>query len=161
MSKSTPLSQLPNAMNSNGGDMMMDEDPTVQEVLSQFEQPLPSQHHPSQFQQQQQQPQYTAMQAAQMPPQQMFSNMQQNNPMDFVIPPQQHPIYNNTVSSGLSFDSDMKHALLVIVITCIVQIVPVETLVYKYVSIDHLPYSGFMIKALCAGALFFFAKKYV
>lgn len=165
MSKSTPISQLPtNAMTANN-DIFMDEDPTVQEVvLSQFDQPMQQQVDLNQFQQQQmQQMQANAgvSQQPMMPPQAMFQNGF-TNPAELVMQP-----YANTFGtfannkSFFNFDNDLKNVALVIVLTIVVQVFPLEEFVFKYAPIENIPYSHFIIKAVAAGIAFYFLQRYI
>ena len=171
MSKSTPISQLPsNAMNANT-DVMMDEDPTVQEVLSQFDQPVQQQMDMNQFQQQQQIQQRMMnvasaggmTQQPMMPPQAMFQNTF-TNPAEFVMPPQNNtlgPLAFNNSKSFFNFDTDIKSIALVIALTFFVQVAPLEQFVFKYVPLENVPYSSLIIKAVVAGIAFFFLQRYI
>jgi hypothetical protein len=166
MSKSTPISQLPTNINiSNTNELVLDDDPTVQEVLSQFEQQNMSSNMGEMNSGAVSQNSGTYMQQVQstlpqMPPQQMYQNGMGGNPADFLIPPQSGLMKYNPPSS-LMQDADMKNSFLVIGIIILVQILPVETFVFKYVSIEHIPYSSLIIKAIVGGGLFFLLKKYV
>jgi hypothetical protein len=168
MSKSTPISQLPTNTMTTNTDILMDEDPTVQEVLSQFEQPMQQQVDMNQFQQQQmQQMQANAMmnagvsQQPMMPPQAMFQNGF-TNPAELVMQP-----YANTFGafaskkSFFNFDSDLKNVALIIVLTIVVQVFPLEQFVFKYAPIENIPYSHFIIKAVAAGIAFYFLQRYI
>jgi hypothetical protein len=170
MSKSTPISQLPSVKGQD--DLMLDDDATVQEVLNQIAQSQDSnssQQYQQQIQQQMQQQQMQQMQQQQavqfmpqMPPQQMF------NPQD-ILQPQQSPYKSqqltNTISnygkSKFDFSKDIKNIFVVIGICVIVQVLPIETLIYKYVSIENVPYSKVMIKGVFAGVLYFVFMKYM
>lgn len=163
MSKSTPISQLPTNVNiTNTNDLGLDDDPTVQEVLNQFEQQNMSSNmgelnngassQSSAYIQQ-------AQSIPQMPPQQMYQGGP--NPADFLIASPSRPYYmNNNASSSFMLDADIKTIILVMGIIIIVHVLPVETFVFKYVSIEHIPYSAIIIKAIVGGGLFFFLKKY-
>ncbi len=170
MSKSTPINQLPT--NPPASLMIDDEnDDTINEVLSQLgqnqgqlehQQPqMFSQQIPQQYQQMQQQPQLQPHvpqhMIQQMPPQQMFNPMQYQ-PNELLIQQQMMatPYNHKTV-----FDTDVKTTLLVIGIVIAVQVVPVEQFVFKYVSIQHVPFSAYLIKAVVAGAIFILSKRYL
>jgi hypothetical protein len=160
MSKSTPISQLP-----TGGkpqdDLMLDDDATVQEVLNQIAQS--------------QEPQQPSVQhfSPQMPAQQMYNGSPQVMPQEFLAQAQQQmqnqnpnnwnsaPQQSIQSKSPFNIDADMKTVFLIIGIVVIVQIFPIEKFVYKYVSIENVPYSGVMIKGVFAGAIFLLAKKYI
>ena len=159
MSKSTPISQLPNNIEqNNANDLMLDDDPTVQEVLDQFNQSTNNQNEIL-SQQPQYLPQQQMMPMAQMPPQNMFAPQAANN---LVLPP---PNFNTGSLEGkiggLRFDFDVKHTLFVIAITLAVQMIPFERFVFKYISIEHIPYSAYIVKAIFAGILYFLGKKYI
>jgi len=160
MSKSTPISQLPsNIPNSSQGDLMLDDDPTVQEVLNQFAQSASSTEQQQQYGNitpQQYVPQ--SIQTPQMPPQQMF-NPSQN--IDYVLPPPQMQYYQQSLPKSFKFDMDIKNVLLVVAIVVVVQVVPIEAFVFKYVAVEHIPYSTILIKAATAGLLYFVAQKYL
>jgi hypothetical protein len=170
MSKSTPISQLPSSKVPD--DLMLDDDDaTVQEVLNQISQSQPSQGpngmmNPQEMMHQQQMQKFSQQMQMnpQLTPQQMFSQGPQMMPQDYVIPPPQNSWSmmnnNNNNKPALNIDVDMKMIFLVIAITAFVQIAPLQNIVYKYLSIDHIPYSSVMIKSVVAGLLFFFAKKY-
>lgn len=171
MSKSTPINQLPS--NPPSALMIDDEnDETINEVLSQlgqnqgqseqqpqmlaqqqFSQQMPSQMQlPQQFQQQ-----MPMNMVQQMPPQQMFNMPYQ--PQDLLIHPQQQLM--GQYNTKQFFDADVKGTLLVIAIVIAVQVFPVEQFVFKYVSIEHIPFSVQLIKAVFAGALFLLSKRYI
>lgn len=152
MSKSTPISQLPT--NSNGmNDLMLDEDDddAVREVLSQY-QASQTQSQP-QYQQELQQP----MMMPQMPPQQMY-NPQQMAP---VMPRPLQMDQSDIKQSRYSIDFDFKTIIAIIFIVVFVQVFPIETFVYKYISIEHIPYASVILKALSAGVLFIIYTKYI
>lgn len=54
---------------------------------------------------------------------------------------------------------DIKTALYVVIVFIIVSIIPIETTIYKYISLDKIPYSNILIKAIIAGILVFLLKK--
>jgi hypothetical protein len=61
-----------------------------------------------------------------------------------------------TPSSVLSlFANDIKLTILVIIIYVLTSKIPLEKLVYKYISIDKVPFSDVIVKAAIAGILFF------
>lgn len=163
MSKSTPISQLPSTNVQD--DLMLDDDATVQEVLNQIAQSQEPQQMPMQQVHQVHQAQQQSY-IPQMPPQQMYNGTPHVMPQEFLIqPPMQQPnwgqIQQNNNVSKFSLDSDLKTVILVIGIVLIVQIVPLEQFVFKYVAIEHIPYSTIMIKSVIAGAIFVLAKKYI
>ena len=146
MSKSTPLSQLPSSQN----DL---DDPLVQEVLAEIAQSNDSQQQANSY-------------VPQMTPTPMYNGNPAVAPREFITPPP--PAAYSGVSPAavprqapkFGFDDDIKVILLVVVIAFVVQVFPFEQFVYKYVSVQHIPYSNILIKAILAGALFFLAKKY-
>lgn len=143
MSKSTPLSQIP----SNQNDM---DDPLVQEVLAEIAQ---GNDNPQKFA------------VPQMTPTQMYNGSPSVAPKEFITPPAHHPYYPTQYSnvSPKNFnisDNDIKQIVAVVAIVFVVQVFPFEQFVYKYVSVETVPYSGLLIKAVLAGGLFYLAKKY-
>lgn len=140
MSKSTPLSQIPSSQN----DM---EDPLVQEVLAEIAQGSEQQQY-----------------IPQMTPTQMYNGSPNVAPKEFITP---SPVYNQyqqgnqqAYSNRFNFDQDLKLILVVVAIVFAVQVLPIEQIVYKYLSVQNIPYSSFAIKAIAAGGLFYIAKKY-
>lgn len=159
MSKSTPISQLPNnTLPGSSGDMMMDNDPTVQEVLSELAQ--------GQGDTGSMQGQYIP----QMPPQQMYNGSpNMAHPQEFIIPQPYNGYRPNGAfgafqgqpPSKLGAEFDMKQLVLVIAIVAFVQLVPVEQFVFKYIAIENVPYSSVIIKSIFAGGLFVLGKRYL
>jgi hypothetical protein len=154
MSKSTLISQLPVQNKGNPDDLMLDDDATVQEVFNQIAQS-----------QNQEQPLQQVQNSGipQMTPQQMYNGTPHVMPQEFIIPPQQNYVPNNvaTKSKFEMFSKDLRKVFEVIAIVVIVQVVPIEQFVYKYVAIQHVPYSGIIIKSLLAGILYFLASEYL
>lgn len=64
-----------------------------------------------------------------------------------------------SVSAMLS--SELRTILLVVIVTIVIQIVPIDTFILKYGPIANLPYAGVLAKAISAGALFFVIRRYV
>jgi hypothetical protein len=172
MSKSTPISQLPsNVAVSNNGDnlgLMLDDDNAVNDALSQFD--VANNAMMQQNMQHQQQPQVMMSQQPMMPPQQMMMQSQHGgmqayeNMNNMVLPnPQLNMMMmsQNKPSSWMNFDKDLKTVALVVVLCFIVQVIPIEQYVYKYVPVENIPYSNFIVKAVLAGTLFFLARQYV
>jgi hypothetical protein len=150
MSKSTPLNQLP----ANPGNEIMPEDPTIQEVLTEIGQ--------GRSESVAGQPQYMP----QMTPQQMFNGNPSIAPQEFLIPPptNSYPQQFSPMNIGgiqTRVNTDVKQVLLIVAIAFIVQVLPVEFFVYKYLSVEHVPYSGVLIKSISAGILYFLVKKYI
>ena len=54
---------------------------------------------------------------------------------------------------------DIKTAFYVVIVFIVVSIIPVETTIYKYISLDKIPYSAVLLKAIIAGILVFILKK--
>jgi hypothetical protein len=151
MSKSTPLSQLPNSV---GNDGMIDNDPAVQEVLSELAQGSPNDGGQQSY-------------MPQMPQQQMYNGSPHvANLQDYMNP---KPNFNTFAQNyglapqknSMGFDSDFKIYLLVVAIVFVVQVVPVEQFVFKYVAIDKVPYSPMLIKAAVGGFLFYAGRRYL
>lgn len=164
MSKSTPISQLPPQHSpSSMTDILLDDDATVQEVLNQIAQ---TQNDMPKMMPQQQAPVAQHNQLNSMTPQQQQMLYASNAPtQDFSAPPQMPPyvMYNNHVANTPKnfFDFDLKTVGMIIAITIFVQVFPIEQFVNKYVSIEGLPYSTIIVKAVLAGAVFVLITKYM
>ncbi len=155
MSKSTPISQLPNIGYENTSNEVIDDDATVQEVLNQFNATTnPNTDYNI--------PMNPSIMQQQLPPQQMFYNQQSLN--DVITPPpmqhqSNHGQKTNTINKFI--DGDVRTILLVVFVCILCQIIPVESYVFKYVSIEKIPYSDIICKALFAGIIFYLINKYI
>lgn len=199
MNKSTPISQLPN-INSQGSfindqqrqmitqaqnaiqnstlpqntqlssDIINDDDPTIQEVLSQFngsKQDMPSnpninyvqQNH---LQQQQLLAQIQAQQQAQQAQQNYIENMtQMSMPMNQIVPTGSSistEVFSNYM---ISITDDLKLVVLVFAIYIVVNFIPIENVISRYVALDKIPYNNIIIKAFFAAIIFMFLKKLI
>lgn len=67
----------------------------------------------------------------------------------------------NAMSDFIVLHSDLRNALIVIVVFVIISVIPVEKIIYKYIALDKVPYSHVVIKAVLAGILFFCLSKVV
>jgi len=86
-------------------------------------------------------------------------------------PPQQFPVYapyevetkivpdDELLKRFFVFDSDVKMAAICAAVFVIVTYIPLEKIVFKYISLDKVPYSGIIVKALTAAFLFFVVAK--
>lgn len=199
MNKSTPISQLPN-LNSQGSfindqqrqmitqaqaaiqsstlpqntqlssDIVNDDDPTIQEVLSQFnggkaEVPITPNLNYVQQNHLQQQQMLAQMQAQQQAQQNYIETMNpmQINPMQMnQIIPSGGSISTEVLSSYmLQITDDLKLVALVFVIYIIVNFIPLEGFISRYIAIEKIPYNGIIIKAFFAAIIFMFLKKLI
>jgi hypothetical protein len=132
----------------NSPNEMADEDATVQEVLNQL----------SAGSVQPETPQQRYM-PPQMPPQQMFYNQQ--SIADNIIPiPKKFDNEQKSPQKMFEMNGEIRNVVLVVIVSILSQIVPIEQMVYKYISIQSLPYADFVVKGLFAGALYFVITKY-
>jgi len=56
---------------------------------------------------------------------------------------------------------DLKNALIVVAIFIIATKIPLEKIIYKYISLEHIPLSDVIIKAFIAGVIFFIVRKFL
>lgn len=193
MNKSTPIAQLP-VLNQQGSfindqqrqmitnaqaaiqqstmpqntqlssDIINDDDPAIQEVLSQFS-ASQKQEHPNINMVQQNHLQQQQMLAQLQAQQNYMENMSQ---MNQVIPPiasAQIVPASSTISTEvlkniiIDVGDDLTLTALVFGIFIIVHFIPIENIITKYISLYKIPYHGLIIKALFAALLFFLIKK--
>jgi hypothetical protein len=194
MNKSTPINQLPanNGQQGNfindqqrqmitqaqqaiqtstfpqntqiSADLANDDDPTIQEVLNQFN---PQQQNPdinflhqqqvmaqaqAQQQQIQQQQLFAQLQAAQAQQQQQFSPQE-------IVPPN----LNNVIMDGYlnHITGDIKLAAVIFTIYIIVNFIPIESIISRYFPIDKIPYHQIILRASLAASLFMLVKKLI
>ena len=68
--------------------------------------------------------------------------------------------HGNYLSNIVEWNNkDIKVALYVIVAYLVVSFIPVEDLIYKYIQLNKIPYSGVIIKAVIAGILVYLMMK--
>lgn len=201
MNKSTPIAQLP-TMNQQGSfindqqrqmitnaqaaiqqstmpqntqlssDIINDDDPAIQEVLSQFNGGGPSSK-------QEQMNNMNMVQQNHMQQQQMLAQLQaQQNYMENMaqmnqLPPQMTASIPQIVpgSSAISTEvlksyivdisDDLTLTGLVLGLFVVVHFIPIENIITRYISLDKIPYHSIIIKAIFAAILFFFIKKLI
>jgi hypothetical protein len=155
MSKSTPINQLPNILMNDPqrGAVPSNQAPSpsaddiIQETLSQLQQVAPPQ-----------QPQRPATppQAYMPPPPEM---MQQPPPPPSYESQQQYYYENEQYEQEAPadpkeklmlefFNSDIKIALIAAACFILITMLPVDKLVYRYIDLQKVPYSGVVIKAV-------------
>lgn len=59
-----------------------------------------------------------------------------------------------------SFMFELRSILLVVIVTVVVQILPVDAVILRYAPLAKLPYANILAKAVVAGALFFIIRRY-
>ena len=59
----------------------------------------------------------------------------------------------------LHFIKEFQPTIFVVLIFFVVSIIPIEKMIYKYVSLNKIPYSDMIIKAILAGSIFFVLTK--
>jgi hypothetical protein len=145
MSKSTPLSQIP-----ANNELIDDDDTIVQEVLQQISQ--------------------SAGEPVSSPtPRPPIEIPSVQPPKIYTQVPVHEPIYvdlrstpTNPTSAASMFDAqEARLAATAAFLFIIVQLVPVETFVFKYIPLDSLPHATIIIKALVAGALLYALRMYI
>lgn len=73
----------------------------------------------------------------------------------------QQVVENKYVSALLSWNNDLKIALFAVGIFIIVTMIPFEKYIYQYVSLDKIPHSATVIKAVLGGILLLVLMKVV
>ena len=71
----------------------------------------------------------------------------------------QTPVTPENISFISSINDDIINLVVVFVLFIIVSKLPIENLIYRYISIQHIPLSQVIIKATIATILFFIIKK--
>lgn len=200
MNKSTPISQLPNTQNfvndqqrsmvtqaqqaiqsstfpqntQLSPDITNDDDPTIQEVLNQFNnndqaQLLAQAQAQAQAQllaqaqaQAQAQMQMQAQAQAQDQANQLYSQMQaqaqvQNNIIPQIIPP------SSTILGGYitNFTNDIKLVIAIFVLYIVIEFLPIESVLGKYIAIDKIPYHKILLRAVLFAGFFILLKKFI
>lgn len=143
MRQSTPLNQLdPQQAQSIEG---MQEDDQVQDVLQSINETFAPQQQPTNF-------------LPALPPQ--FDH----------YAPVQMPTETGLESGSVDNDKielmgfltyELKLALLSAIIFIVVCFVPIEQFVFKYAALEKIPFANVYIKAVIAGALFYFAVRLI
>lgn len=59
----------------------------------------------------------------------------------------------------MHFIKEFQPTIFVVLIFFVVSIIPIEKMIYKYVSLNKIPYSDMIIKAVLAGGIFFVLTK--
>jgi len=172
MSKSTPLNQLQAPPPSFVNDQQKHIVTQAQAAIQTFQNPQDSNDDNNDQVQEVLQSISETFQMPAMPPPQM--------PMpNFQLPPMPQQFIDNYAPSNLYeidtkisednnemllskflvFDNDVKLAAVCAAVFVIVTFIPLEKLIFKYISLDRVPYSGIIMKALAAAVVFYvFAK---
>lgn len=202
MNKSTPIAQLP-TMNQQGSfindqqrqmitnaqaaiqqstmpqntqlssDIINDDDPAIQEVLSQFNGGGGGGGQLSAKQEQMQN--MSMVQQNHMQQQQMLAQLQaQQNymenmaQMNQLVPPQPQIVPGSSAISTevlknymVDISDDLTLTGLVLGLFVVVHFIPIENIITRYISLDKIPYHNIIIKAVFAAILFFFIKKLI
>lgn len=86
-----------------------------------------------------------------------YDQQQQREP--FVLQEQQT---QEIVQHWLKLQADdIKKSVIVFAIFLIVSKIPLEKIIYKYISLEHVPLSDIIIKGVIAAVLFFVARKLI
>jgi len=64
------------------------------------------------------------------------------------MPPQDIDMKAQIIDEIISWNNDVKNAMYATAIYIILQVLPVEKFVYKYVSLDKIPHSNVLVKAV-------------
>lgn len=135
MTKSTPIASIRPTSNENA--LPIDNDDVVQDVLQtlnneKFTMPQASDSIPS----------YAEMAAAATTPMHMPMN-------DASMPHSNHIL-------PFAITHDIKLAAICVAVFIAAYQIPLEKIIYSYISLDKLPFSEVIVKGLVAGALFYF-----
>ena len=130
-------------------DLIGDDDATIQDMLN---------HISAETQVPVQPPEYQQMNVVEP----MLSGDMQSQPMQQYV--MNDPIsqiqHGNYLSSIVEWNNkDIKVALYVIIAYLVVSFIPIEDLIYKYIQVNKIPYSGVIIKAVVAGILVYLLMK--
>jgi hypothetical protein len=74
------------------------------------------------------------------------------------VPQEQQDVVQHWLKSQAD---DIKNSLIVFAIFLIVSKIPLEKIIYKYISLQHIPLSDIIIKGVIAAVLFFVARKFL
>jgi len=178
MNKSTPINQLPiqNTVHKMGqppmqappplqsksdGNMQLDDDATIQDVLNKLNSETTQQQQTETFVDQD----YNSLMMEATQPVAMQMPMQAyNHHMDS---PYGHDEYgvqtnikNKLMSEIMTFNDSVKISLIAGLLFVAVYFLPIERLVFKYMtSVEHIPNAHVLIKSMCFVVLMFLAQK--
>ena len=81
-------------------------------------------------------------------------------------PPQYEPMTHDedseaTLIGGFRITNDMKLALISALVFIAIYQIPIEKIVFSYISLDKLPFSEVLIKGLIAGIVFFLLARII
>lgn len=81
-------------------------------------------------------------------------------------PPQYEPMTHDedseaTLIGGFRITNDMKLALISALVFIAIYQIPIEKIVFSYISLDKLPFSEVLIKGLIAGLVFFLLARII
>lgn len=66
---------------------------------------------------------------------------------------------NNPINLMKPLIGELQYTIYVVMIFFILSVIPVEKIVYKYISLNRIPYSDIILKSILAGLLFFVLTK--
>ena len=158
MSKSTLVNQLPS--NLHGNNQNNDEENMIREALEELRvDPNDSNdsNEASEYEQQQMMERMYMQQQQQMQQQQMMQMQQQQKEGNVDVPEENNKELVKQIMKPLLMD--IQTTIYVVVIFFIVSIIPMEKLIFKYISLNKVPYSDIIIKAILAGIIFFVLTK--
>jgi hypothetical protein len=158
MSKSTLVNQLPS--NLHGNNQNNDEENMIREALEELhvDDPNDSNDANEYEQQQMMERMYMQQQQQQMQQQQMMQMQQQQQKEGFVnVQEENNKELVKQIMKPLLMD--IQTTIYVVIIFFIVSIIPMEKLIFKYISLNKVPYSDIIIKAILAGIIFFVLTK--
>lgn len=66
---------------------------------------------------------------------------------------------NNPINLMKPLIGELQYTIYVVMIFFVLSVIPVEKIVYKYISLNRIPYSDIILKSILAGLLFFVLTK--
>lgn len=165
MNKSTPLNQLPihnspiqEMRGAPEPDHVPEDDATIQDVLNKLNNEIATKQTVQDYNN-------LAMEATQ-PQMQPYAYSEQDAEYGYdyqrqVAEPAQPDLKNKLINDIMSFNDTVKCSIIAGILFIFLYYIPVENLVFKYVSIQHIPYSDVIVKSLLMVTLMFVVQQLV
>jgi hypothetical protein len=96
----------------------------------------------------------------------VVDNEIQSNPVDqYQVQGQEKEMYVSESQYNIPYigalTNDIKMAAICAVVFILASQIPLEKIVYNYISLENIPFSGVIAKALIAAALFFLISRFI
>jgi hypothetical protein len=84
-----------------------------------------------------------------------------NNPIEYQPPVEVDKVNKkeDNIMLSIILSHDFKLAMLCSIIFLVLCFLPIETIVFKYIALDRIPFANVYIKAILAGILFFISAR--